>query len=291
MFDPSSEEYGKAVVRGVTFEFTPAIINAHLNSARVTASFTPDYDEIAKEITGGVRTTWGRAKSFPSSQLTSKYAILERLALYNWIPSFHRTGVLKSMAVLLYKLGKGISFDLGALIFQQISRHAETTSINLAIGYPSLIFGILMDQIPAVVHEGELCEKTAGEMVISKKFFQGQHIQDIQGELIYPDLVSGVQEGVITSSAEETVRFLRSELAFLEAQERNLTVRKAEIISFLRTLGIGPASSSADVQVPVNQAAPVDDEGVPPSVPAPAAGVDVASSSVPAPVSSSVPAP
>ena len=195
------------------------------------------------------------------------------------------------MAVLLYKLGKGISFDLGALIFRQISRHAETTSINLAIGYPSLIFGILMDQNPAVVHEGELCEKTVGEMVISKKFFQGQHVQDIQGELIYPDLVVGVQEGVNTPSAGETIRFLRSELAFLEAQERNLAIRKAEIISFLSTLGVGIASSSADVQVPVDQAVPVEDDGVPPSAPAPAAGVDIASSSVPAPISSSVPAP
>ena len=74
----------------------------------MTAFFTPDYDEIVKEIIGGVRTTWGRVKPFPSSQLTSKYAILERLALYNWIPSYHRTGVLKSMAMLLYKLGKGI---------------------------------------------------------------------------------------------------------------------------------------------------------------------------------------
>ena len=83
MFDPSSEKYGKAIVRGVTFEFTPAIINAYLDSARVTASFTSDYDEIVKEITGGIRTAWRRDKLFPSSQLTSKYAILERLSLYN----------------------------------------------------------------------------------------------------------------------------------------------------------------------------------------------------------------
>ena len=116
---------------------------------------TPEYGKaVVKEIAGGVRTTWGRSKSFPSSQLTSKYAILEHLALYNWVPSNHQISVLKPMTVLLYKLGKGISFNL--------------------------------------VHEEELCEKSAGEMCISKKFFQGQYIQDIQGELIYPDLVFGV---------------------------------------------------------------------------------------------------
>ena len=174
--------------------------------------------------------------------MTSKYAILERLALYNWVPSNHQISVLKPMTVLLYKLGKGISFNL--------------------------------------VHEEELCEKSAGEMCISKKFFQGQYIQDIQGELIYPDLVVGVQKGVVTLTAGETIRFVRSELALLEAQERNLTVRKAEIISFLRTLGVVAASSSAGAQVPVDQATLVEEGGVPPSVPALAVGVDVASSSV-----------
>ena len=44
-------------------------------------------------------------------------------------------------------------------------------------------------------------------------------------------------------------------------------------------------------KVPVDQAVPVEDDGVPPSVPTPAVAVDVASSSVPAQVSSSVPAP
>ena len=82
-------KYGKAVVRGITFEFTPAIINAYLDSERENAPPTPNYDEIVKEITSGVRTTWGRAKSFTSSQLTSKYAILERLALYNLVSSNH----------------------------------------------------------------------------------------------------------------------------------------------------------------------------------------------------------
>ena len=50
-------KYGKAVVRGITFEFTPAIINAYLDSERENAPPTPNYDEIVKEITGGVRIT------------------------------------------------------------------------------------------------------------------------------------------------------------------------------------------------------------------------------------------
>ena len=140
--------------------------------------------------------------------------------------SYHWIGVLKSMVVLLYKLGKGISFDLGTLIFCQISHHAESTSINLAVRYPSLIFGILISQNDGVVHEGELCEKCAGEMVICKKFFQRQYIQDIQGELIYPDLVFGVQESAVTPADGLTVRFFRFVLAFVVAYEHNFAMRR-----------------------------------------------------------------
>ena len=74
-----------------------------------------------------------------------------------------------------------------------------------------------MCQNAGMDHEGELCEKAVDVMCISKKFFQEQHIQDIQGEVVYADLVVGVQEGVGIPSVGEIVKFLRSELSFLEA--------------------------------------------------------------------------
>ena len=104
-------------------------------------------------------------------------------------------------------------------------------------------------------------------------------------------MVFGVQEGVGTPTIGEIVIFFRSELAFLEAQERNLVVRRTEIVSFLKTFGVGAASSSVGVQFLKVQVASAEVGGVSPSVPALAAGMDVASSSVPPPISSSVPAP
>lgn len=89
------------------------------------------------------------------------------------MPRNHRTGALKSLVILLYKIGTGVPFDLGELIFRQISRHAESISINLSVGYPSLIFCILMSQNVAIAHGGELCEKEAVYLCISKKFFPG----------------------------------------------------------------------------------------------------------------------
>ena len=56
-------------------------------------------------------------------------------------------------------------------------------------------------------------------------------------------------------------------------------------------MGVRAASSSVGAHLAADQAAPAEDGGVPPSVQAPAVGVDVASSSVPTPSSSSVLAP
>ena len=77
MFDPHADDYGKAFVREVFFEFTPAVINEYLGRGSIKeAMFIPDYDEIINTLTGGVSTTWGKNKSFPASKLTSKYEYL-----------------------------------------------------------------------------------------------------------------------------------------------------------------------------------------------------------------------
>lgn len=53
MFNPVIKEFGKAVVKGISFEFTPAYLDYGKDNV---AEFTPDYDEIMKVISVGVRT-------------------------------------------------------------------------------------------------------------------------------------------------------------------------------------------------------------------------------------------
>ena len=58
MFDPHIDDYGKAFVIEVYFEFTPTIINSYLQLSEVKEVwFNPDYDLIIKTLTGGVKTT------------------------------------------------------------------------------------------------------------------------------------------------------------------------------------------------------------------------------------------
>ena len=80
-------------------------------------------------------------------------------------------------------------------------------------------------------------------------------------------------------------------MLFLEAQERNIVVRRSEIMSFIRSLGFNAASTSSEVHLPKVSIAPDEAPGVSSGVPAPASTVVVASSSVSPPALSGVPTP
>ena len=143
--------------------------------------------------------------------------------------------------------GTSVLFNLGKLIFNQIGLHAEYSSSNISVGYPSLIFGIMASQNVNVVLVGEKYEKYIEDFSISKKLFQGHHVQDIQGELLFPHTPS-VSKGVATPMSQDdvavTLRFLKADLAFLEALERSIAVRKKETIAFISKLESAGASSS-----------------------------------------------
>ena len=99
-----------------------------------------------------------------------------------------------------------------------------------------------------VVRAGKKYEKFIDDFSISKNLFSGYHVQDIQGELLFPETPS-VSKGVATPMCQDdlaaTLRFLKADLAYLEAQERSITVRKKEIFSFISKLESAGASSSS----------------------------------------------
>ena len=78
--------------------------------------------------------------------------------------------------------------------------------------------------------------------------FQGYHVQDIQGELLFSETPS-VSKGIATPMCQDdlaaTLRFLKADLAFLVAQKRSIAVRKKEIAIFISKLESSGASSSS----------------------------------------------
>ncbi|XP_019158347.1 PREDICTED: uncharacterized protein LOC109155075 [Ipomoea nil] len=98
--------------RGKWYVFGPDMINKYYGLQGVQEEAITNWDLVAKTITGGQADRWptGDKDALPSSQLTSKYVIIHRLALHNWLP----------LASLLFRIGTKMSIDLGSWIYYHI---------------------------------------------------------------------------------------------------------------------------------------------------------------------------
>ncbi|XP_031112033.1 uncharacterized protein LOC116016004 [Ipomoea triloba] len=104
---------------------------------------------ITKVITGGTYSYWRtETNMLPAKSLTTKYAILHKIAMTNWMPSKHRGGLNMQMANLIYRIGKGIPVDLSDLIFKHVAtfRKPATKESKVKLPFPCTIYGILHTQ-------------------------------------------------------------------------------------------------------------------------------------------------
>ncbi|XP_019184056.1 PREDICTED: uncharacterized protein LOC109178962 [Ipomoea nil] len=135
-------------IRGKWHVFGPDAINEYYGLKAVDEEEITDWDLVAKTLTGGQTPAWptGETDTLPSSRLTSKYVILHRIALHNWLPSahFHRVG--KQLAAPLFWIGTKISIDLGTWIFYHILTLIHPREQKVRLLYPNLIFGVLTSQ-------------------------------------------------------------------------------------------------------------------------------------------------
>ncbi|XP_019184040.1 PREDICTED: uncharacterized protein LOC109178945 [Ipomoea nil] len=93
-----------------------------LSEGSVQEEAVTEWDVVAKTLTGGHTTSWptGDKDYLLSSHLTSRYVILHRLALHNWLPSAHFNTVGKLLAGFLFRIGTKMQCDLGKWIFYHV---------------------------------------------------------------------------------------------------------------------------------------------------------------------------
>ncbi|XP_019166903.1 PREDICTED: uncharacterized protein LOC109162675 [Ipomoea nil] len=88
-------------IRGKWYDFGPDVINKYYGLPTVQEEVVTEWDVVAKTLTGGHTTSWptGDKDYLLSSHLTSRYVILHRLALHNWLPSAHFNTVGKLLGL------------------------------------------------------------------------------------------------------------------------------------------------------------------------------------------------
>ncbi|XP_031099842.1 uncharacterized protein LOC116004042 [Ipomoea triloba] len=131
-------------------------------------------------ITGGTYSSWpAETNTLPAKSLTTKYAILHKLAMTNWMSNEHRGGLNLLMATLIYKIGKGIPVDLGDIIFKHVAsfRKPESKESKVKLPFPCTIYGVLRTQ--GFKPEPNEPMEAPQVRTIDARLKQGTHVLDI----------------------------------------------------------------------------------------------------------------
>ncbi|MEQ5154411.1 hypothetical protein ABN254_21580, partial [Providencia rettgeri] len=148
--DAGSQVYGRIWLRGKEYTFDTRSINLYLG---IDSSDIEDpilgANAITKVITGGTYSYWpGETNKLPAKSLTTKYAVLHKIAMTNWLPNEHRGSLNFNMASLIYRIGRGIPVDLGDIIFKHIAsfRKPESKEKKVKLPFPCTIYAVLRTQ-------------------------------------------------------------------------------------------------------------------------------------------------
>ncbi|XP_019175582.1 PREDICTED: uncharacterized protein LOC109170899 [Ipomoea nil] len=166
-------------IRGQWYVFGPDMINDYYDLKAVEEEEIIDWDLVAKTLTGGQTSAWptGDPDTLSSSVFTSKYVILHRIALHNWLPSAHFHTVGKQLAALLFIIGTKMSIDLGKWIFYHIITLIHPREQKVRLPYPNLIFGVLTSQ-GLVPMQSEIITLSL-LYTVDPRLLIGKHIRDV----------------------------------------------------------------------------------------------------------------
>ena len=98
------------------------------------------------------------------------------LLLINRCQAVTNLGFWSLLLLCCWRMGLKFLLIREKLFFHQISHHAESSSVNLAIGFLSLIFGILISKDEDIVIDSDVYWKEYGVLTISKNFYKGQGV-------------------------------------------------------------------------------------------------------------------
>ena len=91
-------------VRGDTYNFFPVLISSILCTKVVKSSKTKELDlgldmnMVTKELTSNLMLVWPELNVLTSALLTSKYVIIHKIVVANWMPMLHITTISKDLA-------------------------------------------------------------------------------------------------------------------------------------------------------------------------------------------------
>lgn len=144
--DPDSPRFGKVYVCGKVYTFTPEVINDVFSLPNIDIPVWGMNGHVEKalvsEITGGKLKKWD--VRFQSIKLTCKYVVLHKIAIACWMLSKNTSVLTKDQAIMIYRVGKGLHFNLGQFAFNATMK--ASNDLDGSLSYPNIIFQVLKSQ-------------------------------------------------------------------------------------------------------------------------------------------------
>ncbi|XP_045803021.1 uncharacterized protein LOC123896707 [Trifolium pratense] len=217
-----SPEYRQVFVRGKCVKFSPSIVNQYLQrSADDAAELEVTDNTICKTLTGGVLKVWGKNAKVAATQLTPMYAILNRIAAHNWVPTTHSSDVSRSLGKFIYAVGTKFPFDYGSYIFYETLTHAVSFAVEKPIAFPTLLCNIILEQHPDILTAADVTCVRPGKLVIEQRL------------IAETDAAAGVGPSVPKKTAKLSRRQM---IADLTETSRALAARKLKIDRVIESL-------------------------------------------------------
>ncbi|XP_050909594.1 uncharacterized protein LOC127123419 [Lathyrus oleraceus] len=163
--DKNNKEFCKVYVRGRN--------NKGAGELEVTDN------QVCREITAKQVKVWPFKKHLPAGKLSIKYAILHKIGAANWVPTNHISTIANTLGRFIFAVGRKVKFDYGRYMFDQIIKHATTNAIKLPISFPSMIYGIILNQHPGILCSNDLPSRSKPTLSVHYKLFEGSHVEDI----------------------------------------------------------------------------------------------------------------
>ncbi|XP_050889571.1 uncharacterized protein LOC127094841 [Lathyrus oleraceus] len=178
--DKNSKEFCKVYARGKCITFSPTVINNFLGRKIEGAGELEVTDnQVCREITARQVKVWPVKKHLPAGKLTVKYDILHKIGAANWVPTNHISNISNTIGRFIFAVRTKVNFDYGRFMFEQIIKHATTNAIKLPIAFPSMIYGIILNQHPGILCSNDLPSRRKPALSVHYKLFEGSHVEDI----------------------------------------------------------------------------------------------------------------
>ncbi|XP_019176276.1 PREDICTED: uncharacterized protein LOC109171660 [Ipomoea nil] len=248
---PSSPLYGKVYLRGKYYDFSPDVINASYNTFEQDDQYNHNGDIIAQEITAGNVVL--EKKKIKAACLTSKYAIQQKIALENWMPSLHENTVKWSLAELLYKVGKKIKISYGELVHQQVINLAENKSPKASLIFPNLIQTILTKQGLKSTKKKLQQIKTLN---VSVKLRKGSHQNDLRTTNPEDDPMNN---DILRKYFQKRLNELITSEKNIKQRQLEIQEEKVEVLKWMTALG-GNNEEESDGEAEKSQGVDADEE-------------------------------